>query len=51
MRIYLLFLSPQLQATVPKNLSPRGGLVSNETVFLSRWGVQTNVWFINRVDR
>ena len=27
-----------------------GGVVSIETVVLRRWGVETNVWFINRVD-
>ena len=26
------------------------GLVSIETVVLCRWGVETNVWFINGVD-
>ena len=26
------------------------GLVSKETAVLRRWGVETNVWFINRVD-
>ena len=26
------------------------GLVSIETVVLRRWGVETNVWFINKVD-
>ena len=26
------------------------GLVSKETVVFCRWGVETNVWFINRVD-
>ena len=27
----------------------RRELVSKETVVLRRWGVETNVWFINRV--
>ena len=26
------------------------GLISKETVVLRRWGVETNVWFTNRVD-
>ena len=26
------------------------GLVSKETVLLRRWGVETNVWFIKKVD-
>ena len=25
-------------------------LVSKETAVLRRWGVETNVWFINRVE-
>ena len=25
-------------------------LVSTETVVVRRWGVETNVWFINKVD-
>ena len=28
----------------------RKGLVSKENAVLRRWGVETNVWFINRVD-
>ena len=27
------------------------GLVPKETVLLRRWGVETNDWFINRVDK
>ena len=26
------------------------GLVSKDTVVLGQWKVETNVWFINRVD-
>ena len=26
------------------------GIVSTETAVLRQWGVETNVWFINRVD-
>ena len=29
----------------------KGPLVSMETVVLNRWAVETNVWFINRVDK
>ena len=28
----------------------KAGLVSKETVVLRQWGVETNAWFINRVD-
>ena len=27
------------------------GLVSKETAVLRQWGVETNVWFINRVGK
>ena len=36
--------------TASLSLSTLRGLISKETVVLRHWGVETNVWFINRVD-
>ena len=33
-----------------KTMEKVRGLVSKETAVLRRWGVERNVWFINRVD-
>ena len=45
-RTFVLFL-----AFSDSNRSYIRGLVFKEIVVLRRWGVETNVWFINRVDK
>ena len=49
LRISLSFQLPIGEGWEVGLQSPRW-LVSKETVVLRRWGVEKNVWFINRVD-
>ena len=45
-----LCLGHHSSETFPVMLQFSRGLVSEEILVLRRWGVESNAWFVNRVD-